>query len=86
LTTIPKNGGGAVHFLKDGELSGETGVNLMMSMLLGARDESGALSHGIASDDDLQVGLERKSCFVEERDVRYKEPNPGLFLRVALSL
>lgn len=86
IAAIPKDGMGSEDFLQDGELGGETGVDVMRIVVGAAGEQALALSLWAAGDDDLQSGDQRKACFVEKRNIRHEEWDSGIGLRLVLCL
>ena len=86
IAAIPKDGMGSEDFLQDGELGGETGVDVMRIVVGAAGQQALTLSLWAAGDDDLQSVDQRKSCFVEKRNIRHEEWDSGIVLRLVLCL
>ena len=86
VAAIPKDGMGTEDFLQDGQLGGETGVDVMRIVVGAASEQALVLSLRVAGDDDLQSGDQRKSCFVEKRNIRNEERDSGIGFRLVLCL
>ena len=71
LSAIPENYVSAVHLLRNGKLGSENAV-CEVRRETAPGHEAGSLSGRAASDDDIQIALERKTGFIKQRHIGKK--------------